>query len=158
MALPRLSKAPDFLLKTSQGEDFNLYQVLDKKQVVLFFYPKAFTPGCTTEVCSFRDDYQYFKFKNIELVGISHDDTDIQGKFKDKYKLPYTLLSDPGRKVARQYEALFPLGLMTKRITYFIDRKGNIQGVYDNIFGAEEHLVKVKGQIERLEYSKSERA
>jgi len=153
MALRINTKAPDFTLKTADNKSFNLNAVLQNKSVVIFFYPKAFTRGCTKEACSFRNDYAFFNKMDIEVVGISHDSTDTLKKFQDSYILPYTLLSDPRRKVSALYEAVYPFGFLTKRITYFIDKSGIIKAVYDDLIDAENHLKQIKMRIERLPQS-----
>jgi len=153
MSLKPSTKAPNFTLKNELGKSLTLSNILAIKPVVLFFYPKAFTTGCTLEVCAFRDDYSFFEEHNIGLIGISNDSADVQHKFHSKYKLPYTLLSDPARKVCALYDAVYPLGILTKRTTYLIDKKGIIRSVYSNLFGAESHLLEMKKQILKLNLS-----
>jgi len=153
MALKINSKAPDFTLNTADGQKFNLAKTLQAKSVVLFFYPKSFTPGCTTEVCNFRNDYAYFIERNIEVVGISHDVEETQKRFQEKYRLPFILLSDPKKKVSDLYEAVYPFGLLQKRVTYFIEQSGVIKAIYDNLFSVDNHLEKIKLAVEKLDQS-----
>ena len=94
--------APDIRLRTDSGEEFRLSN-LKGKRVVLYFYPKADTPGCTTEACEFRDDIKAFAKKGAAVVGISPDKSEAQAKFKQKYELPFTLLADQDKTVARAY-------------------------------------------------------
>ena len=96
------NKAPDFTLQTDEGNQFTLSKYTGKK-VVLYFYPKDLTPGCTQEACDFRDHWQAFKNKNVEIVGISKDSTKTHVKFKNKYKLPFTLLVDEEGNVGEKY-------------------------------------------------------
>src|SRR5437660_1004721 len=95
-------KAPDFTLKDDQGKDVSLGD-FKGKTVVLYFYPKDDTPGCTTEACGFRDDEKKFQKKNTVILGVSADEVASHGKFKTKYKLPFPLLSDPEKKTIQAY-------------------------------------------------------
>ena len=150
MGLKLKDKAIDFTLKTSEGSSFSLFKILETKSVVIFFYPKSFTAGCTREACSFREDYSYFQQNGIELVGISHDSISVQSKFKSKFRLPYTLLSDPNKKISKSYGAIYPFGLLTKRITFYISKSGVIEAIYDNLFLPDNHLEEIKKKIELL--------
>src|SRR5215471_17922157 len=95
-------KAPDIRLQTDKGEEFRLSD-LKGKRVVLYFYPKADTPGCTTEACEFRDDLKSFSKKGTAVVGISPDKPAAQARFKEKYDLPFTLLADENKAAAEAY-------------------------------------------------------
>jgi peroxiredoxin Q/BCP len=151
MSLKINSKAPDFKLKDQDGQSFHLTTALKNGPILLFFYPKAFTPGCTAEVCSFREDYSFFSDRNIQLIGISHDTEETQKKFKEKYHLPYPLLSDTNRKVAKLYDAVYPFGLMTKRTSYFINQEGIISDTIDQLMGSEDHIRHFKQTLLRAE-------
>ena len=123
--------APDFELQTDSGETVKLSD-LRGKPVVLYFYPKDDTPGCTTEACEFRDAYDVFRERGIEVLGVSPDDVASHEKFKNKYELPFTLLADPDHSVAEKYgvwgERSFAgrnyMGI--NRSTFIIDRDGNV--------------------------------
>jgi peroxiredoxin Q/BCP len=156
MALKVNIKAPDFSLPDSEGKIFNLKSTLEEKEVVIFFYPKAFTAGCTAEACSFRDDYSFFRERNIAVIGISHDSEETQSRFLAKYRLPYLLLSDHNRKVCRLYDAVFPFGLLTKRVSYYINREGKILSVVDNLFNAGNHLETIRKKILSMEVNSAE--
>eukprot|EP01107_Rhizomastix_libera_P005580 TRINITY_DN1913_c0_g1_i1.p1 TRINITY_DN1913_c0_g1~~TRINITY_DN1913_c0_g1_i1.p1 ORF type:complete len:133 (-),score=23.68 TRINITY_DN1913_c0_g1_i1:166-564(-) len=96
--------APDFTLPSANG-DVNLYKLLEaNKAVVLFFYPKDETPGCTKEACAFRDAYQQFKGDGVEVVGISSDSVESHGKFAEHHKLPFVILSDAKGEIRKLYE------------------------------------------------------
>ncbi len=150
MSLKINTKAPDFLLKNQDGAAFQLSEQLKSGPVVLFFYPKAFTPGCTKEVCSLRDDYSFFEERKISMFGISHDAVETIREFGGKYSLPYTLLSDPNRKVCKLYDAVYPFGIMTKRISYYIDADGTIKGMIDDLIDSRGHVEYLKKRIESL--------
>lgn len=123
--------APDFELESESGERVRLSS-LRGKSVVLYFYPKDDTPGCTTEACEFRDAYDVFRDRNAEVLGVSPDDVSSHQKFKTKHELPFTLLADPDHEVAEKYgvwgEKNFAgrkyLGI--KRSTFVIDPEGKV--------------------------------
>ncbi|HLD97057.1 MAG TPA: peroxiredoxin [Candidatus Nanoarchaeia archaeon] len=127
-------RAPDFELKDSEGNIVKLSDFRDKK-VVLYFYPKDNTPGCTIEACSFRDDLEQFKAKNAVVLGFSLDDGSSHKKFSEKHKLPFKLLCGT-KEVAEKYGAygnkgIFGMGI--KRVTYVIDEKGNIMKAFPKV-------------------------
>ncbi|MBS1272202.1 MAG: putative peroxiredoxin bcp [Candidatus Marinimicrobia bacterium] len=131
-------KAPDFSLLDSQKELRSLEEFLGSPTVI-YFYPKDDTPGCTKEACSFRDNYQQFKESNIDVIGISYDGPESHAEFKEKYSLPFTLLSDSNKEVAKKYGA--SRGLLdlvgAKRITYLLDSEGTVIKVYENVTPAD---------------------
>lgn len=138
MALKAGSSAPDFLLPSTSGKDFKLSEL--KEPAIIYFYPKDFTPGCTKEACSFRDNFSFFKELNIKIIGVSTDNIAKHKKFKEKHNLPFELLADVSGKVCKQYDALMPFIKIPKRITYLIDQDQVIRGVYDNLFGYGAHI------------------
>jgi peroxiredoxin Q/BCP len=123
--------APDFELQDDGGNTVRLSDFRGKP-VVLYFYPKDDTPGCTTEACEFRDAYDTYRERGIEILGVSPDDVASHGKFKSKYELPFTLLADPDHKTAEAYgvwsERTFAgkTSLGINRSTFVIDADGNI--------------------------------
>ena len=140
MALKINSKAPDFILQDSDNREFRLYEELGGTGLVLLFYPKAFSPGCTREVCGFAEDVAFFEQQGIRLVGISHDSQETLHRFRQRYQLPFTLLSDPGRVVCRMYDAVYPFGLLTRRLTCFIRPDRIIGHISDNLLNPAIHL------------------
>jgi peroxiredoxin Q/BCP len=123
--------APDFELTSDDGSTVKLSD-LRGKPVVLYFYPKDDTPGCTTEACEFRDAYDVFRERGAEVLGVSPDDVTSHEKFKTKYELPFTLLADPDHAVAekygvwgeRKYAGKSYMGI--NRSTFIIDANGNV--------------------------------
>ena len=127
-------KAPDFELKDTDGKAVKLSDFKGKK-VVLYFYPRDNTPGCTIEACSFRDDLQKFKAKNTVILGFSLDDSNSHKKFTEKYKLPFTLLVGT-KEVAEKYGAYGNKGIFgwgIKRTTYIIDEKGKVARIFQKV-------------------------
>lgn len=156
MALKINSKAPDFSLKDTEGNQFRLSKGISPKGHLILFYPKAFTPGCTKEVCRFSEDYGFFSSRGIGITGISHDSPETLKSFKERYHLPFALLSDPGRVVCRQYNAVYPFGLLTKRISFFIDGEGIIRHISDNLMNPDIHLTQTMRFIEKLNLDSAE--
>jgi peroxiredoxin Q/BCP len=130
--------APDFTLLADDGEKFSLHGLRGKK-VILYFYPKDDTPGCTKESCDFRDFLYDFTAKNVEIIGISKDNQTSHQQFKQKYSLPFTLLSEEGGKVCEAYGVLIEkeregqkyMGI--ERSTFLIDEQGNVQRIWRNV-------------------------
>jgi peroxiredoxin Q/BCP len=126
------SPAPDFSLPASNGETVTLSDYRGKKNVILYFYPKDNTPGCTQESCDFRDRHQDFADLDTVILGISMDNLDSHEKFINKYQLPFLLLSDPEAKVCSQYGVYQEKNLFGKkkwgivRSTFVIDKEGNL--------------------------------
>jgi peroxiredoxin Q/BCP len=150
-------KAPDFTLLNEDGESVSLNQFRGKN-VVLFFYPKADTPGCTIESCGFRDAYQKLQKAGLVVLGISADTPAAQKKFKEKYELPYPLLADAEKKVAAQFEVLKEKNMYGKKVigiartTFLIGADGTITHVFENVKPdghAEEVLNYVKGTAKK---------
>ena len=147
MILKEGDKAPDFSLQDDSGKEISLKNFQGKK-VVLYFYPKDDTPGCTKEACDFRDTIKDFKAKNVVVYGVSRDSLESHHKFKEKYSLPFPLLSDPEVKLAESYGAWGEKNMYGKktmgiiRSTFVIDEKGKIQKIYRNV-KAEGHAEQV---------------
>jgi len=123
--------APDFELQSDTGDTVKLSD-LKGRPVVLYFYPKDDTPGCTVEACEFRDSYDVFRERGAEILGVSPDDVASHGKFKSKYELPFTLLADPEHEVAEKYgvweerNSYGKKSMGIKRSTFIIDSDGNV--------------------------------
>eukprot|EP00262_Sarcandra_glabra_P001378 TRINITY_DN1146_c0_g1_i1.p1 TRINITY_DN1146_c0_g1~~TRINITY_DN1146_c0_g1_i1.p1 ORF type:complete len:201 (+),score=39.31 TRINITY_DN1146_c0_g1_i1:230-832(+) len=131
---------PSFTLKDQDGKTVSLSKYKGKP-VVVYFYPADESPGCTKEACAFRDSYEKFKKAGAEVVGISADDPTSHKAFSKKYRLPFTLLSDEGNKVRKDWGVPSDLfGTLPGRQTYVIDSKGVVQLVYNNQFQPEKHI------------------
>ena len=142
--------APNFTLKTTTGSAFRL-QDQRGRHVVLYFYPKDDTPGCTAEACSFRDQYEDFQDLGAEVVGISSDSEASHQKFTAKHRLPFELLADEQGAVRKLYEVPRALlGLLPGRVTFVIDKHGVIQYIFNSLTGATDHVRKAKEVIQGL--------
>ncbi len=135
-------RAPDFTLSTQKtGELFHLHDMLEKSTIVLYFYPKDDTPGCTAEACSFRDSYEVFQEAGAEVIGVSSDSEASHQQFASKYKLPFILLSDKNGELRKKYGVPTTLGFMPGRVTYVIDKEGIVRHIFSSQFAAEKHIV-----------------
>lgn len=144
MALKVGQKAPNFKLENTNGEQVELSKSLP---CIVYFYPKDFTPGCTEEACSFRDNHQVFSGLDIQIFGISKDSVVSHQRFKKKYDLPFELLADTSGRVCKAFKALMPVVSVPKRITYLIDQEQKIKAVYSDLFGARNHIKSMIGQL-----------
>jgi peroxiredoxin Q/BCP len=132
--------APDFTLVTEMGESIQLSAFRGLKNVVLFFYPKDDTPGCTKEACAFRDAYAEFVRQDTVVLGIGSDSEDSHQRFASKYSLPFPLLVDEGGQVRRAYGISRTLGVIPGRATFVIDKRGIVQAAFSAQFQPEEHV------------------
>jgi thioredoxin-dependent peroxiredoxin len=132
--------APDFTLFDQRGQRVTLSDLLRDRCVVLYFYPKDDTPGCTAEACSFRDQYEVLKTAGAEVVGVSSDDVQAHEAFVAKYHLPFILLSDPGGSVRGTYGVKRSLGLIEGRVTFVIDREGIVRLAFSSQIRPKKHV------------------
>ncbi len=140
-------KAPDF---SAEDQDGNIVKLGDfrGKKLVLFFYPKASTPGCTAEACNLRDNWKQFQEDGFEILGVSADSKKRQKNFKDKYNLPFPLLADEDKKVINSFGVWGPKKFMGKeydgihRTTFIIDEEGKIEGVIGKV-NTKEHASQI---------------
>lgn len=141
------SVAPDFSTTDAEGRDVSLKDFRGEK-VVLYFYPKDDTPGCTKEACSFRDAFSEFRKRRIKILGVSPDKEASHKKFADKYKLPFTLLADTDHSIANAYGTYGQKRFMGRtymginRTTFLIDEQGKIKKVFEKV-KPEEHAREV---------------
>ena len=145
-----LDKAPDFTLPAHDGGTVTLSEVLGKRAVVLFFYPKDDSPGCTAEACSFRDNYDAFTAAGAEVIGISSDSLASHTKFAGKHRLPMKLLSDERGEVRALYGVKATLGLIPGRATFIIDTGGIVRHVFNSQLRVERHVREALSILERL--------
>ncbi len=124
-------RAPDFTLPDTDGNPVTLSRLLAKGPVILAFYPKAFTPGCTQQNQNFRDHFGEVAAKGAQVVAISVDSVETQKKFKEKYQLPFPLLSDAGGKVAAQYSGTMPLVGFARRANIVIGQDGVVKTIVE---------------------------
>lgn len=131
---------PSFTLKDQDGKNVSLSK-FKGKPVVVYFYPADETPGCTKQACAFRDSYEKFKKAGAEVIGISGDNPSSHRAFQKKYRLPFTLLSDEGNKIRKEWGIPGDLfGALPGRQTYVLDKNGKVQLIYNNQFQPEKHI------------------
>jgi thioredoxin-dependent peroxiredoxin len=153
LALKVGDKAPDFTLESNAGEKVSLSQFQGQKNVVLYFYPKDETMGCTREACGFRDRYEAFTDLGAEVVGVSSDSPESHRRFAEHHRLPFTLLSDPRKVVRKLYGVPSNMGFLPGRVTYVIDKRGVVRHIFNSQMHPEEHVseaLRILGTFERL--------
>jgi peroxiredoxin Q/BCP len=133
-------KAPDFTLPSQSGEPVRLQDRIGQRVVVLYFYPKDETSGCTAEACAFRDSHEVFTDAGAEVIGVSSDSVDKHAAFAGHHNLPFTLLSDAGGKVRKTYGVPAVLGFIPGRVTYVIDRDGTVRHVFSSMTNIDGHV------------------
>jgi peroxiredoxin Q/BCP len=133
-------QAPDFTLPTQSGETFELKDHLGERVIVLYFYPKDNTSGCTAEACAFRDSYEVFTEAGADVIGVSSDSVDKHAGFASQHNLPFTLVSDKGGKVRKAYGVPGVLGVIPGRVTYVIDRAGVVRHVFSSMTNIDGHV------------------
>jgi thioredoxin-dependent peroxiredoxin len=133
-------QAPDFTLPSQSGEPVRLSDRLGEQVVVLYFYPRDNTRGCTAEACAFRDSHEVFSEAGAEVIGVSSDSADRHAAFAGRYDLPFTLLSDAGGRVRKSYGVPTVLGVLPGRVTYVIDRRGTVRHVFNSMTNIGQHV------------------
>ena len=140
--------APDFEGPTTEGKTLGLKDFLGKKNVVLYFYPKDDTPGCTKEACSFRDNLQPIRSLGAEILGVSVDSVESHKKFSTKFSLPFPLISDKEKRIAKAYGVLRVTGT-TNRVTFIIDKNGKIMKIFPKV-DVSKHTEEVVAAIKEI--------
>jgi thioredoxin-dependent peroxiredoxin len=148
-------KAPDFTLPSQSGEQVRLRDRLGERVVVLYFYPKDNTSGCTAEACAFRDSHETFTDAGAEVIGVSSDSSDRHAAFAGRHNLPFTLVADQGGRVRRSYGVPSVLGVIPGRVTYVIDRTGTVRHVFSSMTNIDQH---VSDALEVVKQLQAERA
>ncbi len=154
MALEVGSPAPEFSGTATGNETIRLSE-LRGQWVVLYFYPKADTPGCTAQSCSLRDGYTELQERGAKVIGVSLDSLDRQESFKESHNLPFPLIADTDKKIARAYDVLAPLALFTQRKTFIIDPDGNLAHIFDRV-DVRSHDEEVLRELTRLQAEQSD--
>jgi peroxiredoxin Q/BCP len=145
------SKAPDFTLPSQSGAPVRLQDRLGERVIVLYFYPRDDTRGCTAEACAFRDSYEVFADAGADVIGISSDSVDRHAAFAGKHELPFTLLSDQGGQVRKRYGVPAVLGVLPGRVTYVIDRQGNVRRVFSSMTNIGQHVSDALETVRQLQ-------
>jgi thioredoxin-dependent peroxiredoxin len=133
-------KAPLFSLPDQNGKMVSLNEFIGKNKLVVYFYPKDESFGCTKEACSFRDSYEDFKEAGAEVIGISADDENSHKGFAANHKLPFILLSDKDKMIAGLYGVGKSMGILPGRVTFIIDKQGIIRGIYSSQINFRKHI------------------
>ena len=144
-------KAPDFTLPSQTGEPVRLHDRLGERVVVLYFYPKDNTSGCTAEACAFRDSYEAFTDAGADVIGVSSDSVARHEAFAGQHELPFTLLSDQGGRVRKSYGVPAVVGLIPGRVTYVIDRQGTVRHSFSSMTNIGQHVSDALRVVRRLQ-------
>jgi thioredoxin-dependent peroxiredoxin len=144
------SPAPRFRLPTSDGSLVSLEDFLGKKNLVVYFYPKDFTRGCTAEACGFRDAYEEFRIAGAEVIGISGDGQKSHEAFAKEHKIPFILLSDLDGAARRAYGVKKSLGLIPGRVSFVIDKQGIIRHIFSSQTRATAHVEEALSVLKSL--------
>ena len=136
-------------MKDQNGKTVTLSQYAGKSNVILYFYPKDFTKGCTAEACSFRDNYEVFQKKGAAVIGVSFDNDASHVKFAQAYHLPFPLISDTKGVLGKEYGVSSSKGF-SDRVTFVIDKKGVIKHVYESLKDATLHVENALKDLEKL--------
>lgn len=143
-------RAPNFTLSSATGENVSLTDFQGKKAVVIYFYPKDDTPGCTAESCAFRDNYDVFTDAGAEVIGISGDSVASHQQFASKYQLPFILLSDSQNQVRKLFDVPATLFVLPGRVTYIIDKEGIVRHIFNSMLDFKAHVDEALKTIKSL--------
>jgi peroxiredoxin Q/BCP len=144
-------KAPDFTLPSQMGDNVTLSEFFGKKNIVLYFYPKDETRGCTREACGFRDQYDVFTGLGAEVLGVSGQSVESHKSFATHHGLPFILLSDEKNEVRQLYGVPASMGIIPGRVTFIIDKKGIVRHVFSSQFQPEKHIEEALKVLRELE-------
>jgi peroxiredoxin Q/BCP len=143
-------RIPSFALASQSGELVRIEDLLSRGPVVIYFYPKDDTPGCTAEACGFRDHYEEFQTAGAEVVGISADAADVHRGFASRHRLPFVLLSDPDNAVRKQFGVSRHAGLIPGRETFIVDQDGIVVHHFRSLLDAMGHVREARQIVEKL--------
>ena len=144
-------KAPDFTLPSQAGDEVRLSDQLGSHVVVLYFYPRDNTSGCTAQACAFRDSYEAFTEAGATVIGVSSDSVDKHAGFAGKHELPFTLLSDAGGKVRKEYGVPSMMDMLPGRATYVIDRDGVVQHFFNSMTNIGGHVGDALDMVKKIQ-------
>lgn len=149
-------KSPEFTLRSQSDDLVSLKDLVGNKEIVLFFYPKDNTSGCTAEACAFRDSYEVFKERGAEVVGVSSDSIASHKDFASRNGLPFILLSDDGGEVRKLYGASSTFGLLPGRVTYIIDKRGIVRHIFSSQLSPKRHIDEALETLEKIQEAERE--
>lgn len=141
--------APDFVLPSQNGEEVRLSDFIGKKNVVLYFYPKDLSLGCTAEARAFRESYQVFLSSNTEVIGVSADTVETHRRFSEQCGLPFRILSDSSKGAMEKYGV--PGGIFSGRMTFFIDKNGIIRYIFSSRLQPTRHVKEALEALSRIQ-------
>ena len=144
------AQAPDFSAETHDGVALQLSEILEHSAVVLFFYPRDFTPGCTAEACAFRDEYTNFVEAGATVIGVSADSGESHRRFAQHHNLPFALISDADGALRKAYGVDKVWGVLPGRVTFVIDRQRVVRNVFDSALFARRHSGDALSVVARL--------
>ena len=143
-------RAPDFTLTDQNGQPLHFADLIGKGSIVLYFYPKDYSGGCTAEACSFRDNYEVFKQAGATVIGVSSDNEESHAGFAKKYQLPFTLLSDINGDVQKLYGVPNLFGIVRGRVTYVIDNEGIVRYTFSALIDGPKHVAEAMRILRKL--------
>ena len=144
------ARAPDFTKTTQNGDAISLSQFRGEKTVVLYFYPKDETQGCTAEACTFRDSFEDFVEAGAVVIGVSQDSEKSHKRFATHHRLPFLLVSDRDKALQKAYGVPKTMGLLPGRVTYVIDRDGTVQHVFNSQLNVKKHVREALDVVKQL--------
>lgn len=145
------TRAPAFTATLDDGTDFRLESMRGEKNVVLYFYPRDFSAGCTKQACSFRDSYAAIAAHEAVIVGVSADTRDSHQSFKERHELSFPLIADPDDALSALYDVTTALPLLRPRVTYVIDKQGMIRAAFRHDIAIGRHLSDTLTALEAIE-------
>lgn len=143
-------QAPPFSGRDQRGTEIRSEDLLSQGPVILYFYPRDFTPGCTREACHFRDAFEDLQGLGASIVGVSVDDEASHARFAAVHQIPFSLLSDRDRSLAKAYDIVRAFGLGTARVTFVIGRDGKIAGAFHHELSMSKHVSETKALLARM--------
>ncbi len=148
-------RAPDFTLTATAGAPVRLQDFIGQQPIVLYFYPKDNTPGCTAQACAFRDSYTVFQELGAVVIGISADSVASHQQFATAHNLPFLLLSDPGDRVRKLYGVPATLGILPGRVTYIIDTQGIVRHIFNSQLNFSAHAEEALKTLKQIQTARA---